>query len=152
MPKYRRRPVDETASSPNNLSIGQPIPCSTPAGIIAQSSIPSVSGFQGTIPSTGGAMAAGFPGLAAMQGMGIPPNVASVSMGIPLPGVAGVHGVGAMGANAAHGLMMPPGSIPGIVRAPPMMAGITPSPALPPGVPFGHPMMRPPMGGHQGKK
>merc|ERR1719510_658225 len=76
----------------------------------------------------------------------------TVTMGLPMAGAAAV---GQMAASAAQGLMMHPGGISpavGIVRVPPMMAGIagTPAPPLPAGTPFGHPMMRPPMGSHPG--
>merc|ERR1719225_1874522 len=73
----------------------------------------------------------------------------AVTMGLPIAGAS------ALGATAGQGLMLQHGGIPtamGIVRAPPMMAGITgaPAPPLPPGAHFGHPMIRPPMGGHPG--
>ena len=93
-----------------------------------------------------GVLGHSIPGMA-IPGM-LPPQ--AVSMGLPMAGAAG------LGATAGQGLIMQHGGIPtamGIVRAPPMMAGITgaPAPPLPPGAHFGHPMMRPPMGGHPGK-
>ena len=112
--------------------------------------IPAVSGIAGNLPLTSGAIAPGIHGLP-LHGM-VHPHAAA--MGLP---IAGAAGVGALTPPAGQGLMMHPGGIQtamGIIRAPPMMAGIagTPAPPLPPGAPFGHPMMRPPMGGHPGKK
>ena len=113
--------------------------------------MPVVSGLHGNLPVAAASLGAGMPGMP-LHGL-VPPNAASMAMGLQIPG-AGAGGI--MGATATQGLMMHPGGIPttvGIVRAPPMMAGIAgaPGPPLPPGTPFGHPMMRPPMGGHPGK-
>ena len=99
--------------------------------------LPAVS-----MPMNVGMLGHNIPGMA-IPGM-LPPQAAT--MGLPLAGAAA----------AGQGLMMQHGGIPtamGIVRAPPMMAGITeaPAPPLPPGAHFGHPMIRPPMGGHPGK-
>jgi len=141
-------PPNTSASSP--LNSGQPPPVSTPVGHIGQHMIPAVSGIAGNLPLTAGAIAPGIHGLP-LHGM-VHPHAAA--MGLPMAGTAGV---GALTSPAGQGLMMHPGGIQtamGIIRAPPMMAGIagTPAPPLPPGAPFGHPMMRPPMGGHPGKK
>ena len=103
--------------------------------------LPSVS-----LPMNAGVIGHSIPGMA-IPGI-LPPQ--AVTMGLPIAGAA------ALGVPAGQGLMMQHGGIPtamGIVRAPAMMAGITgaPAPPLPPGAHFGHPMMRPPMGGHPGK-
>ena len=100
--------------------------------------IPAVSGIAGNLPLTSGAIAPGIHGLP-LHGM-VHPHAAA--MGLP---IAGAAGVGALTPPAGQGLMMHPGGIQtamGIIRAPPMMAGIagTPAPPLPPGAPFGHPM------------
>ena len=136
--------------------------------------MPAVSSFPGTLPMAAGAIGPGIHGMP-LHGLVHPQ---AVTMGLPMAGATAVGamaasavpiggplegprrrhrgGRGAMAASAAQGLMMHPGGIQtamGIVRAPPMMAGIagTQAPPLPPGTPFGHPMMRPPMGGNPGK-
>ena len=104
---------------------------------MAPSILPAVS-----MPMNAGVIGHNIPGMA-IPGM-LPPHAAT--MGLPIAGIP----------TAGQGLMMQHVGIPtamGIVRAPPMMAGITgaPQPPLPPGAHFGHPMIRPPMGGHPGK-
>ena len=131
------------------MNSGHATPASTPGGQLAQNILPAVSGITGSLPMTAGAIGHGIPGMT-LPGM-VHPH--AVSMGLP---IAGSSAIGTIAGHAGQGLMMQPGGIPaamGIVRAPPMMAGIagTPAPPLPPGAPFGHPMIRPPMGGHPGK-
>jgi len=133
--KYHPPPSTSIASS---LNSGQATPATTPGNQLPPSILPSVS-----LPMNAGVLGHSIPGMA-IPGM-LPPQ--AVSMGLPIAGAA------ALGATAGQGLIMQHGGIPtamGIVRAPPMMAGITgaPAPPLPPGAHFGHPMMRPPMGGH----
>ena len=145
MRKYRPPP---NTSVPSPINSGQPTPSTTP-GQLAHNIMPVVSGIHGTLPVAAGAIGHGIHGMP-LHGLVHPQTV---TMGLP---IAGATAVGAMAASAAQGLIMHPGGIPtavGIVRAPPMMAGIagTPAPPLPPGTPFGHPIMRPPMGGHPGK-
>ena len=145
MPKYQPPP---NTSVPSPMNSAQATPASTPGGQLAHNILPSVSGMTGSLPITAGAMGPGIPGMA-LPGIVHPQ---AVTMGLPMAGSA----AGSITAHAGHGLLMQHGGIPaamGIVRAPPMMAGIAgaPAPPLPPGTPFGHPMMRPPMGGHPGK-
>jgi len=133
--KYQ--PPSTSIVSPINS--GQATPASTP-GHLAQTILPAVS-----VPMNAGVIGHNIPGMA-IPGI-FPPQ--AVTMGLPIAGAS------ALGAHAGQGLMLQHGGIPtamGIVRAPPMMAGITgaPAPPLPPGAPFGHPMIRPPMGGHPG--
>ena len=131
------------------MNSGHPAPSTTPGGHISHNMIPTASCIPGTIPVAAGAVGPGIPGMP-LHGLMHPQTV---TMGLP---IAGAAAVGQMAASAAQGLMMHPGGISpavGIVRVPPMMAGIagTPAPPLPAGTPFGHPMMRPPMGSHPGK-